>query len=468
MSSGDGRMEHDALGPVAVPQDRWWGASTQRALTNFPRSALPLHPALIAALARIKLAAARANGALGLLPVALAGLIEQAAEDILAGRIGLEHFPVDVFQTGSGTSSNTNLNEVIANRCAQLARRPLGAKDPVHPNDHVNRCQSSNDVFPSATQLAALDLLATRLGPALARLASALRAKAVEFADVVTVARTHLQDATPITMGRRCAGWAAQVEQAAARLGAARGELLALPLGGTAVGTGLNAHPAFAGRAIAELSALTGFALREAEDHVAAQGARDGVVAFSGALRTAAIALTKVAGDLRLLASGPRCGLGELVLPTLQPGSSIMPGKVNPVACEAAIQACLQTIGNDATVALAGLGGVGSILELNVAMPVMARNLLESIDLLTGAAGVLAERAVAGLACDRARCAELVGRSLALATPLAPVIGYDRAAALAQRAWREGRTVAEVAAEEGVLPADQLVRLLDPRGMTGD
>ena len=465
MSSGGGRIEHDSLGPVAVPQDRLWGASTQRALENFPRSALPVHPALIAALTRIKLAAARANRALGLLPTDVADLIEHACQDVLAGRIGGEHFPVDVFQTGSGTSTNTNLNEVIANRSAQLARQPLGAKHPVHPNDHVNRCQSSNDVFPSATQLAALDLQATRLAPALARLAVALRAKAVEFADVVTVARTHLQDATPITVGRRCAGWATQVEQALARLATAGGELLALPLGGTAVGTGLNAHPRFACCAIEELSTLTGFPLREAEDHVAVQGARDGVVAFSAMLRTAAIALTKVASDLRLLASGPRCGLGELVLPTLQPGSSIMPGKVNPVACEAAIQACLQVIGNDATVALAGLGGVGSILELNVAMPVMARNLLESIDLLAGAANVLADRAVSGLACDRARCADLVGRSLALATPLAPVIGYDRAAALAQRAWREGRTVAEVAAEEGVLPAEDLARLLDPRAM---
>lgn len=465
MSSGDGRIERDSLGTVTVPQDRLWGASTQRALGNFPRSAMPQHPALIAALARIKLAAARANRDLGLLPAAIAELIEQACQDVLAGRVGGEHFPVDVFQTGSGTSSNTNLNEVIANRCAQLARKPLGAKDPVHPNDHVNRCQSSNDVFPSATQLAALALHATRLDPALARLEAGLYRKAVEFADVVTIARTHLQDATPITVGGRCAGWAAQVAQARARLVVARDELLALPLGGTAVGTGLNAHPRFAAEAIAGLAALTGFPLREAEDHVAAQGARDGVVAFSGMLRTAAVALSKVANDLRLLASGPRCGFGELVLPTLQPGSSIMPGKVNPVACEAAIQACLQAIGNDATVALAGLGGIGSILELNVAMPVMARNVLESIDLLAGAAGVLAERAVSGLTCDQARCADLVGRSLALATALAPVLGYDRAAAIAQRAWREGRTVAEVAAEEGVLPAEELARVLDPRAM---
>jgi fumarate hydratase class II len=466
-TSSGGRSERDSLGLVSVPHDRLWGASTQRALDSGIRSAMRMHPAIIAAMVRIKLAAARANRALGEVPGASADLIERACLDILAGHVGPEHFPVDVFQTGSGTSTNTNCNEVIANRCAQLARRPLGGKDPVHPNDHVNRCQSSNDVFPTAIHLAALEAHATRLDPALARLETALRAKAAAFADVVTVGRTHLQDATPVTMGMRCSGWAAQAAQARGRITAAVAELRQLPLGGTAVGTGLNAHPDFPRRAIAALAELTGLELVRAPDPFAAQGARDGLVACSGTLKGGAVALTKIANDLRLLASGPRCGFGELVLPALQPGSSIMPGKVNPVATEAAIQACVQIVGNDATVGLAGMGGIGSMLELNVAMPVMARNLLESFDLLASAAGILAERAIAGMTCDEERCADLVGRSLSLATALAPTLGYDRAAALAQRAWREQRTLGEVVAEELGASPGEVARLLDPRGMLG-
>ncbi|HYE04637.1 MAG TPA: class II fumarate hydratase [Planctomycetota bacterium] len=458
------RPEHDALGVIEVPAERLYGAGTARAAANFP-FASPMPWPVIAAMARIKAAAARVNGRLGLLPSEVAASIARAADEIAGGALR-DEFPLSVFQTGSGTSSNMNLNEVIANRCAQAAGQPLGGKRPAHPNDHVNLCQSSNDVFPSATQIAALIAIRDDLDPALLALAAALRRQAAANADVVTVARTHLQDATPIRYDQVFDAWAAQIDGARAALDDAARALCDLPLGGTAVGTGTARHPAFAPLVIADLGDALALPLREARDHVAAQGARDAVVQASAALRGIAIALSKVANDLRWLASGPRAGLGEVRLPAVQPGSSIMPGKVNPVICEAAIQACIQVVGNDAAIALAGLGGLGSLLQLNVAMPVMARNLVEQIDLMTVAARILAEKAVDGLVVDRARCADLVAKDLALCTALAAVIGYDRASELSKLALAEDRTIRDVALAAGVLPAEELDRLLDPRRMT--
>ncbi len=458
------RSERDALGAVDVPVERLYGASTARAVDNFPFT-VPMPWAVIVAMAAIKAAAARINAALGLLPAELAQAIERAADEIAAGE-HREEFPLSVFQTGSGTSSNMNLNEVIANRCAQFAGLPLGGKRPAHPNDHVNLCQSSNDVFPSATQIAALIAIRDDLEPALIGLAAALRRQAAANADVVTVARTHLQDATPIRYDQVFAAWAAQIDAARMPLADAVRALGELPLGGTAVGTGIARHPDFARLAIADLAKALGLALVEARDHVAAQGARDAVVQASAALRGVAIAISKIANDVRLLASGPRAGLGELRLPAVQPGSSIMPGKVNPVICEAAIQACIQVVGNDAAIALAGMGGLGSMLQLNVAMPVMAHDLIESIGLMAVAATILAEKAIDGLSVDRARCADLVAKDLATCTALAGAIGYDRASELSKQALAEDRTIRDVAAAAGVLPLDELDRLLDPRRMT--
>jgi len=454
------RTERDSMGPMEVPADALWGASTQRAVLNFPVSGERFPRRFIAALGLIKAAAAEANGALGVLDAARAQAIEAAAREVAAGRWDA-HFVVDVFQTGSGTSTNMNANEVIATR----ARQMLGPDGPpVHPNDHVNASQSSNDVIPSALHVAARVAIAEDLLPALEQLAASLRAKAREFDDVVKIGRTHGMDATPVRLGQEFGGWARQIELAAARVAAASEDLAELALGGTAVGTGINCPPGFAERAIATLSADTGLAFREASDHFEAQGARDAAVAASGALRGAAVALFKIANDVRLLASGPRCGIAELRLPAVQPGSSIMPGKVNPVIAEAAIQVAAQVVGNDAAVALGGMTGQ---LELNAMIPLITRNLLESIRLLANAARLFAERCIDGLEADRARAAELVERSLAMVTVLAPRIGYDRAAAIAKQAAETGRTVREICTEQAVLPPDELAALLDPRAQTG-
>ncbi len=442
-----------------MPSDALWGAATQRALENFPVSGERFPREFVRALGLVKAAAAAANARVGALDPAVAAAIEAAAREVAEGRLDA-HFVLDVFQTGSGTSTNMNANEVIASR----ARQRLGPGAPkVHPNDHVNRSQSSNDVMPTALHVAARVGIHRRLVPALRELHAALLAKADELDDVVKPGRTHGMDATPVRLSQELLGWARQVELGISRTLAASEELAELALGGTAVGTGINCPPGFAAEAVARISAATGLGFREAADRFEAQGARDAAVQASAALRSVAISLAKVANDVRLLATGPRCGLGELELPALQPGSSIMPGKVNPVACEVVVQVAGQVIGNDAAVAVGGLGGQ---LELNTCLPLVARNLLESIRLLASAAELFARRAIAGLAANLERCAELAERSLALATALVPALGYDAAAEIAKEALATGRTLREVCLARGVLDAASLDRLLDPRRQT--
>jgi fumarate hydratase class II len=461
MSDVDHRIERDSMGEVRVPVDAYWGAQTQRARDNFQISSLRLPPRFIAALARIKLCAARANGELGLLPEQRAAAIAQAAGEVVAGRHDSQ-FVVDVFQTGSGTSTNMNANEVIAKRACEIfeARREAGV---IHPNDDVNRGQSSNDVIPSAIHVAARLGLRDQLLPALARLAAELRSGSRRFDDAVKPGRTHLQDAAPVTLGQEFGGWATQVERGAE---AARrnGEVLEeLALGGTAVGTGLNAPRAFVRRTLALLSADTGIEFREVSDHFAAQGGQDAVVGMSGALRQVAVVLAKVANDIRLLGTGPRCGLGEIRLPALQPGSSIMPGKVNPVICEAVTMVAAKVIGNDAAIGFAGAGGQ---LELNTYLPLLAHDLLQSIELLTGAADALATRCIAGIEAERERGRELADRTLALATALVPHIGYDAAAELAKEALARDLPVIDVARERALVDERTLRNLLDPLRQT--
>ena len=462
---GRTRIERDTMGTMRVPAGALYGASTARAVENFRVSGRPVPAEIIHAFGLVKAAAAIVNRRLGLLPSRLSSLVARAAGEVAAGQLDA-HFPVDVFQTGSGTSTNTNVNEVIANRCAQLAGRPVGGRGPVHPNDHVNLGQSSNDSFPTATHVAAVLLLRSRLRPALVALRRALHRKARQWDRIVKVGRTHLQDATPIRLGQEFSGYAAQAEAAVARCDRAVAVLSDLAIGGTAVGTGVNTHPRFARLVCAELSHATGCRFREARNHFAAQATADAVVEASGQLRSIAVSLSKIANDVRWLGSGPRCGLGELVLPAVQPGSSIMPGKVNPVICESVIQVACQVVGHDTAIALGGFGGVGSLLELNVAMPLIAHNLVESITLLSAVTDLFGAKVVEGLEPDRERCASLVERSLAMATPLAPVIGYDQAAVLAHEAHRSGRTVREVALASSGLPAAILQDLLDLRAMT--
>ena len=446
------------MGEMKVPADAYYGAQTARAVENFPISNLRFSRQFIRALGLIKKHAALANASLGLLPARLAGPIEMAAQEVLDGKLDSQ-FVVDVFQTGSGTSTNMNANEVIANRAAELLGGKRGDK-VIHPNDHVNRCQSSNDVIPSAIHLAALESIESQLRPALTELHEALLAKAAAFWEILKIGRTHLQDATPIRLGQEFSGYASQVAHGSRRLENVRLHLGELALGGTAVGTGINAHPEFARRTIAGLAKETGLDLREAPNHFEAQAARDACIETSGALKTVAVSLSKIANDIRWLGSGPRLGLGELKLPATQPGSSIMPGKVNPVMCEMAIQVAAQIIGNDAAICV---GGVFGNFELNTMMPVIAYNLLQSIELLTNASRVFARRCVAGLEADAARCEASIGRSLALCTALAPVIGYDQAASIAKLAYETNRTVREVAAEISSLDQKTLDELLDPR-----
>jgi fumarate hydratase class II len=454
------RLERDSLGEIAVPEDALWGASTQRALENFPVSGERFPRRFLEALGRVKEAAARANAALGVLPADAAEWIARAADEVSLGLLDA-HFPLDVFQTGSGTSTNMNANEVIARRAMQLRGTP---EPRLHPNDHVNASQSSNDVIPTVLHLAAREAVHGDLLPALEKLRAALAERARALADVVKPGRTHLMDATPMTVGQEIGGWARQVELAGERVARSADDLAELALGGTAVGTGINCPPGFAARVIGRLSERTGREYREAADHFEAQGGRDAAVGLSGALRAAAVALFKIASDVRLLASGPRTGIGELRLPALQPGSSIMPGKVNPVIPEVVTQVAAQVVGNDAAIGLAGLSGQ---LELNTFMPLIARNLLESIRLLANASALFAERCVAGLDADRARAAALVEQSLMLATALAPRIGYDAAAALAKEAEATGRSLREVARERKLLPEAELDALLDPKRQAG-
>jgi fumarate hydratase class II len=450
------RVERDSMGEMEVPADALYGASTKRAVLNFPISGEPLPRRFIRALALIKQAAAEANKELDLLPADVADAIVAAAAEVADGRHDA-HFPIDVYQTGSGTSTNTNMNEVVAT----LATRRLGGDRRVHPNDDVNKCQSSNDTIPTALQLSAAVAIEEELLPALETLGTALAAKADELWPVVKTGRTHLQDATPIRLGQEFRGYAGQVEESLRRARAARDELLVVPLGGTAVGTGINAHPEYAARATARLSALTGLEVREAGNHFHAQAALDAAIAAHGAIRTIALSLWKVASDIRLMGMGPRAGLAEIALPETQPGSSIMPGKVNPVIVESLTMVVARVVGNDATV---GFAQTGSLLELNVMLPVTAVALLESIALLAAAAGNFARRCVDGITAT-SRGPELVEQGLMLATALAPEIGYDAAAALAKEALKSGRTIRDLAAERGIA-ADRLDELLDPAAMT--
>jgi fumarate hydratase class II len=440
------RIEHDTMGEVRVPATALWGAQTQRAVENFPISGTSLEPAHIHALARIKAVSARVNKELGVLESDVADAIERAALDVADGRHD-DHFPIDVFQTGSGTSSNMNLNEVIA----ALATTTLGK--PVHPNDHVNASQSSNDIFPTSIHIAVTAALSRDLVPALEHLAEAFESKAKEFDQVVKSGRTHLMDATPVTLGQEFGGYAAQLRIAIERIEASLPRVAELPLGGTAVGTGINAPPGFATKVITALADLTDLPLHEARNHFEAQGSRDSLVEASGQLRTIAVGLHKICTDLRWMGSGPRAGLGEVRLPDLQPGSSIMPGKVNPVLAEAMSMVCARVIGNDATVGFAGASGN---FELNVMMPVMASSLLESIRLLTSTSHLLADRCVSGIEADVEHCRELAESSPSVVTPLNRVIGYENAAAVAKRAVKERKTIREVVIEEGYVARGDL------------
>jgi fumarate hydratase class II len=458
---GEIRIEKDSLGEIEVPVAAYYGAQTERARRNFPVSGLRFPRRFIAALAAIKGEASVVNAELGLVPRDLADAIGRAAGEVEAGTLD-DHFPLDIFQTGSGTSTNMNANEVIANRAIEILGGDRGSKR-VHPNDHVNASQSSNDVIPSAIHVATALAIADDLEPALARLAGALRLKATEFDEVVKIGRTHLQDAVPVRLGQEFGGFAQQIENGSARLASVRPRLVELPLGGTAVGTGLNAPADFGPKVIARLAHRLGQPFVPASNRFEAMASKDAAVETSGALKTIATSLFKIANDIRWLASGPRCGIGEISIPSLQPGSSIMPGKVNPVIPESVLMVAAQVVGNDATITLAGMNGN---FDLNVMMPVIAYDLLQSVSLLANAARLLAERCVDGITANRERCEELVERSLAMVTSLVPRIGYDAAAEIAKESVRTGRTVRELCRDRQVLPDAELNEALDPWSMT--
>ena len=478
------RTEKDSMGQMPVPADALYGASTQRAVLNFPISGRPVPGEVISAFAVLKAACADVNHGLGRLSDRRLRDITQACAAIEAGlpeHGGLaKHFPVDIFQTGSGTSTNMNVNEVVANLACLMHGEPIGrSKDPtwykdeaeggaggVHPNDHVNMGQSSNDTFPTAMHIAAATSISRTLLPSVARLRSSLETKARAWDGVIKIGRTHLQDATPIRLGQEFSGYAAQLAQAETRLHRALETLAELPIGGTAVGTGINTHPEFGRRVSDRVSQRLGISFREATNHFEAQHAKDATVEASGHLRTLAVSLSMIANDIRWLGSGPRCGIGELILPAVQPGSSIMPGKVNPVICEAVMMLACQVIGNDQAVTLGGMGGIGSLLDLNVAMPMMAANVLDSIGLLSAGCDVFREKLVDGLEPDRERCEALIEGSLAMCTSLVPEIGYDASAKLAGEAHASGKTIRQLALEQGLVPADRLNELLDPSSMT--
>jgi fumarate hydratase class II len=462
MSNEEFRIEKDSMGEMRVPHDALYGAQTQRAVENFPISNLRFPREFIRAMGLIKLAAARTNMELGLLDNAIGDAIVKAAQEAVDGKLD-SHFVLDIFQTGSGTSTNMNANEVISNRAIQLLGGVVGSRKPVHPNDHVNMGQSSNDVIPAAMHVAALESIERSLIPALKNLQLALAEKAQAFDSIVKIGRTHLQDATPVRLGQEFGGYARQMELGVRRLEKLRDSLRELPLGGTAVGTGINTDPKFPPAVIANLSALTGLPFVEAQNHFEAQGGKDAVVEASGVLKTIAVSLTKIANDIRWLASGPRCGIGELHLPEIQPGSSIMPGKVNPVIAESVVMVCAQVIGNDAAITI---GGQAGNFELNVMMPVMTHNLLESIRLLAASADNFSVRCVSGIEANAERCAEMIEQSLAMCTALAPEIGYDEAAAIAKESYRTGKTVREIALERKILSPERLNELLDPMRMT--
>ncbi len=455
------RVEQDSMGEMKVPADAYYAASTQRAVLNFPISDLRFPRSFIRALGLIKMAAAQVNAELGQLDPKTAEAITDAAREVADGALD-DQFVVDIFQTGSGTSTNMNANEVIANNAAVALGGELGSRDLVHPNDHVNTGQSSNDVIPTAIHIAALTAIREELIPALEHLQTKLEQKAEEFMPIVKTGRTHLQDATPVRLGQEFEGYAGQVERGVKRLAAAAASLSEVALGGTAVGTGVNTHPDFAAKVCERLSHATGHEIRETTSHFQAQSALDTVVEASGALKTVAVSLMKIANDLRWLGSGPRGGIGEIDLPEVQPGSSIMPGKVNPVIPESVCQVCAQVIGNDTTVTIAGQSGN---FEINVMMPVAAHNLLESIDLLATSSRNLADQCISGIEAT-ARGPEMVHRGLAIVTTLVPHIGYDAAAEIAHVAQETGRTVREVAVEMTDIPEAELDKILDPEAMT--
>ena len=458
MAKAKYRVESDSMGKMKVPSDAYYGAQTARAVENFPVSGRTLPREFIRAMGLVKLAAAQTNAELGFLKKSTARAIARAAREVVDGKLD-DHFVVDVFQTGSGTSTNMNTNEVIANRAAEM----LKGKTSVHPNDHVNMGQSSNDVIPTAMHVSSLEAIEKDLIPSLEYLRDALSKKARQFDHVVKIGRTHLMDATPIRLGQEFSGYASMIDHGISRLKGIRSDLSELAIGGTAVGTGINTHKDFGKKVAARISEATGVKFREAKNHFEAQASRDAVVQTSGALKTVSVSLMKIANDIRWLGSGPRCGFGEILLPAIQPGSSIMPGKVNPVIGESVTQVAAQVIGNDAAITV---GGQAGNFELNVMMPMMADNLLQSIRLLSRVCTVFVDRCISEIEADEERCGEIIEQSLAMCTSLAPIIGYDNAAAIAKEAYASGKTVREVAREKGVLSDEELDRVLDPFSMT--
>ena len=456
------RVESDTMGEVKVPNSAYYGAQTQRAVENFPISGIRLPREFIRAMALIKLAAAKANMQLGLLEPKKGDAIVSAAKEVMEGSL-YEQFVVDVFQTGSGTSTNMNTNEVIANRAIELLGGKRGDKRVIHPNDHVNMCQSTNDVFPAAIHVSAAEAIGRKLIPALQSLLKALEKKTIEFDDVVKAGRTHLQDAVPVTLGQEFSAYASMIRHGVRRAEMAKDTLLELPLGGTATGTGLNAHPKYSELAINEINRLTGFHFKKAENVFEAMQGKDACVEASGLLKTIAASLMKIANDLRLLNSGPRSGLGEIDMPATEPGSSIMPGKVNPVIPEAVNLVAAQVIGNDAAIAVCGSLGQ---LELNIMMPVIAYDLLQSIEIIANGSKVLSEKCVSGITADKERCYSYADRSLMIVTSITPHVGYDNAAKVAKKAMAENKSIREVILEEKILPKEKLDQVLDLKKMT--
>ena len=458
MAKSKYRVESDSMGKMKVPSDAYYGAQTARAVENFPVSGRTLPREFIRAMGLVKLAAAETNAELGFLKKNTARAIARAAKEVVEGKLD-DHFVVDVFQTGSGTSTNMNTNEVIANRAAEI----LKGKTSVHPNDHVNMGQSSNDVIPTSMHVSSLEAIEKDLIPSLEYLRDALSGKAKQFDHIVKIGRTHLMDATPIRLGQEFSGYASMIDHGISRLKGVRNDLSELAIGGTAVGTGINTHKDFGKKVAARISGATGVKFREARNHFEAQASKDAVVQTSGALKTVSVSLMKIANDIRWLGSGPRCGFGEILLPAIQPGSSIMPGKVNPVVGESVTQVAAQVIGNDAAITI---GGQAGNFELNVMMPMMADNLLQSIRLLSRVCTVFVDKCISGIEADEERCGETIEQSLAMCTSLAPIIGYDNAAAIAKEAYASGSTVREIAREKGVLSDEELDRVLDPLSMT--
>jgi len=456
------RKEQDSMGDMLVPDDAYYGAQTQRAVENFPISGISISESMIQALGKIKRSAAIVNNELGLLDSKRKNAIVQAADEIIDGKF-YSQFPIDIYQTGSGTSSNMNCNEILSNRASEIMGGVIGAKDPVHPNDHVNLGQSSNDVIPTAIHIAANTMLEEELIPALQKLSKELEKKVVEFSDIIKIGRTHLQDATPITLGQEFSGYTQMVKNSIKRIQNAQGFLSELAIGGTAVGTGINTKAQFGSLVTKEISRFTGISFVEASNHFEAQGAQDAAVETSGALKTVAVSLSKIANDIRWLGSGPRAGLGELIIPAVQPGSSIMPGKTNPVICEAMIQGCAQVIGNDMAITIGGQGGV---FELNLMLPLIAHNLTNTITILSNSTNIFTEKLIRGLQANKEKCAGYIEGSLAMCTALAPVIGYDKAAQIAYKAFSSGKTVREIAMEDNVLDKEKLDKILDPKSMT--